>query len=257
MRVSAGADVGGLSSVGRSHHSRTRVRALVATAAVALVLQACSPGSAGPPPPRSQVRRPGHLTDAQALRASQMLYRNHLLGGATLQVSALYPPDLSVTLRGAVDWSDRAVRLVVTTSRPGSAPRSQLVVVVGATVFTNESATAADAGRWSSRPIAVAARPLDRLCRLVLALAAVKPDNPTLLQEGDLRFDRHEVVRGMDADVFSVARKGMSYWVSRKGGRLLRVRGTLPGFAGPAVIDLLHPRAEHIVAPSAAPQRPR
>jgi hypothetical protein len=224
------------------------VAVLVGTLGITL-LAGCSSGAASSAHRTRAAHQSSRLSASQALRVSQMLYRNHRDGYAEVKVATTYPPSLSVFLRGVVDWPDHAGRFVVTTSQPGGAPVSQRVVFVGDTVYTADDPSGGRPQTWNSRPAEPGGRPIDQIFGLVSALASTKPDNPTLLQEGDLRVDHRETVRGVVAEVFTTRRKGLSYWVGRRSGVLLRVRGTLPGFSAPVVLDLAPHRPERITAP--------
>ena len=204
---------------------------------------------------RSTAVRAGRLTPDQAGRASRMLYENHLAGGASVEIAVTYSSQLTVAMSGAVDWSDHRGRFTVTTvdTRDGRAVRQQVVFTsddVYARPLADSSAPPEAQGRWTRRPPDRIGHPIDRVIALVAGLAAVRPDNPLLVRQGPLRAGHPALVAGARADVFTDRVKGVRYWVDRHTGELLRVRGALPGFAGPCVIDLRHHRRVVVDVPA-------
>lgn len=105
---------------------------------------------------------------------------------------------------------------------------------------------------WSSR--AFSSDPFDVGLRLVLQLAADRPDNAQVLaQQGPLRL-RGERIDGRSYDVFSGPRprsaagqgeSPLTYWIDGAGG-LRRVTVQVPGLARPVTVDFTGPSAEAV-----------
>lgn len=197
----------------------------------------------------------GRLTPTQAGRASRMLYGNFLAGGASVEISVAYSSALAVAMSGEVDWRDHRGRLTVKTVESGRGRVVwQRLVFTPEAVYTQAATERPDRarsvdGRWVRRAPDPSGHPIDSVIALVVGLAAIRPDNPLLVRQGVLRFARSDVVAGSRVDVFTDPAKGVAYWVDRRTGALRRVRGTLPGFVGPCVIDLSRHRHVRVAVP--------
>ncbi|HMQ24347.1 MAG TPA: hypothetical protein PKA98_00035 [Acidimicrobiales bacterium] len=187
------------------------------------------------------------LTERESVLVAQMLFRNYQSGGATVAAAVDYTPQLRVAVAGQVDWQPHAGDLTVTSTFADGRPQQvQRVVFTEDAVYTElspeRSAALADQGqpgvRWTVRAPDVEGRPLDQVIELLVGLAATRPDNPQLVLQGGIRFDRRERVDGQTAIVFSNTAQGSSYWVIPGSGDLVRFQGTLAGFSGPISIDL-------------------
>lgn len=228
--------------------------------AVVVLAAGCGGSDAGPTTSTTAVRAAGSKpTPRDAERLAQMLYENHRSGGASFTASADYSPEVSVVLDGEVDWTNgRGAFTATSTFADGRAQEAQDVIYTDDAVYTEATAQQANLlaqqGHpgigWIRRTPDVGQRPLDQVIDLVASLASARPDNPRLVVQGDLTFDRQEQVEGATADVFT-SPKG-SYWLSSDTGRLIRFQGTLPGFAGPVVVDLARPGAVTVAPPDEA-----
>ncbi len=226
---------------------------------LAMVVAACGSSDGGTDATTTAVRAAGSkLTERDAERLARMLYENHQGSGASFTASADYAGGAAVALDGEVDWTDgRGAFTATSTFADGRPQQRQDVIYTEDAVYTE--ATAQEANllaqqgrpgiRWIRRAPDVEGRPLDQVIDLIASLASPRPDNPRLLVQGDLTFDRQEQVEGSTADVFT-SPKG-SYWLASDSGRLIRFQGTLPGFAGPVVVDLARRGPVDVTEPAA------
>lgn len=229
---------------------------------VGMVLAAASCGGSDDPAApvtSTTVRSTGSaLTDDDTARLAQMLFRNYRDGGATVAASFDYAPSLSVRMAGDVDWVDHTGRLTVTSTFADGRPQdTQEVVFAEDAVYEAPDEATADRlaaegrtdVRWIRRPPALDGRPLDQVINLIISLAATRPDNPQLLAQSGTTYDRQEEVEGRAADVFT-SEQGTSYWLRVADDRLVRLQGTVDGFAGPVVIDVIDPGPRPIEVPT-------
>jgi hypothetical protein len=245
---------------GRSGEGRGAVRWLLVLAAAALVLAGCGSSDGGAATTTTAVRDAGSKpTEADAERLARMLYDNHRGGGATFTASADYSDAVSVALDGEVDWSGGSGTFSATSTFADGRPQeTQDVIYTEDAVYTEatpqQANVLAQQGhpgiRWIERAPDLEQRPLDQVIDLVASLAAPRPDNPRLVVQGELRFDRQEQVEGSTTDVFTSPTA--TYGLASDTGRLVRFQGTLPGFAGPVVVDLGPAKAVEVTVPAEA-----
>lgn len=234
-----------------------RAAAIGALAAVALVAGGCggSDATAG-----TTTTRPAGspLTSAEAARVAQMLSGNQRRGGATVAAAFDYSPTLSVRVAGDIDWVDHQGRLSVTSTFADGRPQQRQDLVFEADAVyesTSEASQAADraAGRpvvtWTRRSVQPDERPIDQVIGLFVSLAATRPDNPKLVAQQGITFERRDQVGGRSADVYRTE-AGAEYWLAASDGRLVRFSGNLKGFSGPVVVDVTAPGPRQIDVPS-------
>jgi hypothetical protein len=204
--------------------------------------------------PRATGSKP---TERDAERLARMLVDNHRAGGASFTASSDYSGDVSVVLDGQVDWSEGSGAFTATSTFADGRPQeTQDVVFTKDAVYTEatpqEQNLLAQQGHpgigWIKRAPDTENRPLDQVIDLVASLASARPDNPRLVVQGDLTYDRQEQVDGSTADVFTSPKS--TYWLSTASGRLVRFQGALPGFGGPVVVDLARPGPVDITVPA-------
>jgi hypothetical protein len=232
----------------------------ILVAMLALLVVGCGSADDASTTTTTAVRSAGSKpTERDAERLARMLSDNHRAGGASFTASTDYSADVSVALDGEVDWSGaRGAFTATSTFADGRPQETQDVIYTEDAVYTQATAqqrtVLAQQGhagvRWIRRAPDVGGRPLDQVVDLIASLAATRPDNPRLVVQGDLTFDRQEQIEGSTTDVFT-SPKG-SYWLSSATGRLVRFQGTLPGFAGPVVVDLTRPGPVDITIPADA-----
>lgn len=227
--------------------------------AIAVGIAGCG-GSDGQASTSSTTRPPGvALTDGEAASVAQMLFRNYQAGGATVSAAADYSPQLSVAVNGEVDWKNHTGALTMTSTFADGRPQEvQEVVFTQDAVYTKVSPEQAvilsqqgkpDA-QWVVRAPDREGRPVDQLIGLLVSLASTRPDNPQLVLQGEVRFDREEQIGDTATEVFTDPGKDASYWVATDTGQVVRFRGTLPGFAGPITIDFSSPGSTSVSIPA-------
>lgn len=244
-----------------SHRGRRRRVAplVLALGALLLPLAGCGSSDSGGATTTTAVRAAGSKpTPRDAERLSRMLYENHRSSGASFTASADYTEQASVALDGQVDWTGGAGSFTATSTYVDGRPQERVdVIYTRDAVYTEASPQEANllaqqgrpGIRWIRRAPDLEGRPLDQVIDLIASLAAPRPDNPRLVLQGDLTFDRQELVEGSTTDVFT-SKKG-TYWLSSQTGRLVRFQGSLPGFAGPVVVDLARRGPVDITIPAA------
>lgn len=215
---------------------------LVVALLIAMGTYGCGDTSAGPTSPASTVARPSGdpLGRADRDRLALALFRNYQGVGATFVADVDYAEDYAVSLRGSVDWRDHTGQVTVRTEGSPStegAPSTEVLAFTEDTVF--EPATdaqvqeAVSLGRpkvsWVARPPDLS-RPIDQLITLLVSLASTRPENPELLSQQDLVFDRRATVGETAVIVYRSARA--QYWVAEQSGLLVRLVGNLEGFRG-------------------------
>ncbi|MEZ5380926.1 MAG: hypothetical protein R2754_03920 [Microthrixaceae bacterium] len=207
------------------------------------------------PPTRTQGEA---LTSQDAQSLALALFRNYEVGGATLVADVDYSSELSVHMTGDIDWKNHRGRLEVETIPSDGQPSvAEQVVFDKSEVYTaaqpDQVRQAEVSGRggvqWVRRT-PDAARPVDQLIALLVSLAATRPENPELLEQQDLVFDRTAAVGELAVVVYRspVA----EYWIGEDEGTLLRFVGRLRGFGGEASFTFTDQRSVTIATPDPA-----
>lgn len=226
---------------------------LAAVAAVALVLAACSSGGG------ADAARAEALTDDDASVLSQVLSRNYDGKGATFAASLLVRPGTTLTLQGEVDWVGHRGRADVRWDGNDAPGRPVEVAWADDTIVERLdglvpalAAAGLPAATWVGRPADTTNGILDRAVQFVAKLSATQRDNPVLLQQdGRGAWVRTEALDGAPVDVYRYG-DATRFWVRADDRRLVRVEGTLAGFAGPLVVKVLTTGEQTVLGPKAA-----
>jgi hypothetical protein len=247
-------------ATGRRRPARAACLAVSALAFGTVVLVGCG-GSDQTDTTTSTTRASGSaLSERDAEQLSRVLFENYQAGGAPVQIDADYSSELSVSLDGEVDWANHQGAFTVTSTFADGRPQESVdVIFTQDAVYTSptpqEATLLAQRGfpgvQWIKRSPEIDSRPLDQVIELTVSLASTRPDNPQLVLQGDMEFDRQEQVEGRAANVFTSPKDG-TYWIDEDSGRLVRFQGTLPGFAGPVVIDIDSARPTAVTLPAPA-----
>lgn len=200
------------------------------------------------------------LSERDAEQLSRVLFENYQAGGAPVQIDADYSNELSVSLDGDVDWANHRGAFTVTSTFADGRPQEEVkVIFTQDAVYTSptpqEATLLAQRGhpgvQWIERVPEIDSRPLDQVIELTVSLASTRPDNPQLVLQGEIEFDRQELIEGRTTNVF-ISPKDGTYWIDDESGRLVRFHGTLPGFAGPVVVDIDSARPTAVTLPAPA-----
>lgn len=222
-------------------------------AAGALALAACSSGGG------ADAARAKALGDDDAAVLSQVLSRNYDAKGATFAASLLVRDGMTLTLQGEVDWVGHRGRADVRWEGNDAPGRPVEVAWAGDTVVERLAglgpalaAEGAPAAVWVGRPADTANGILDRAVQFVAKLSATQRDNPVLLQQGGKgAWVRTEKLDGAPVDVYRYGDATL-FWVRVDDRRLVRVEGTLAGFAGPLVVRVLTTGEQAVLGPKTA-----
>ncbi len=229
-----------------------RVATRLAAAAVALLVGCSSGGGA-------DEARAASLSDDDAAVLSQVLSRNYEGKGATFAASLLVRAGTTLTLQGEVDWAGHRGRADVQWAGNDAPGRPVEVAWADSTVaerLTGLAAALTQAGRpaatWVARPADTTNGILDRAVQFVAKLSSTQRDNPVLLQQdAKAAWVRTEKLDGAAVDVYRYG-DATTFWVRADDHRLVRVEGTLTGFAGPLVVRVLTAGEQQVLGPKSA-----
>jgi hypothetical protein len=220
---------------------RWAVRVAALTALVALV---ASCGSAAKP---AAARRPpgSRLTQADALRLSQVLYRDYTGGGAHIFADVPYSSTVNVTITGDVEFGAKEGHLVVQTVTQGEATVTEDIDYTSSEVYEKGGPEVtqelADSGRvglqWVARATDPTDRPLDKVLAVIVALGSTQRDNPLLIQQSNATWQGTTRIGRVPVDIYRYS-ASITYYVGDRNGLLYRFVGALTGFAGPVTISL-------------------
>jgi hypothetical protein len=212
------------------------------------------------PPAAAALRRPGsRLTEADALRLSQVLYRNYTGGGARVFVDVPYSATVHVTITGEVEFGAKEGHLMVRTVTRGKGSVTEDIDYTGTEVYEkggpDVAEQLADSGRiglqWVERPPDPTDRPLDKVLAVIVALGSTQRDNPLLIQQSNATWQGTTSVGGVKVDVYRYS-ASITYYVGDGNGLMYRFVGDLTGFAGPVTVSLSARRHYSLPPPPAS-----
>jgi hypothetical protein len=218
--------------------------ALVALAAVAPAAQA-RPAADGTP-----------LTPHQADRLSRALYADYVKGGARLRVSLPALRGSARVLAGRIDWHAHLATAALTHPGTPGEPARTLLWSPSAVLETGVPGlriAAAAVGHPQARYVASALAPssagLDSVLALLNGLAATKPENALLLQQGKSRYLGLATIDRARCETY---RSGsLTIWLAPDGA-IRRVAAYVNSYAKPVRIDLLAHARQTIGIPTKA-----
>lgn len=217
---------------------------LIALAATTSTAQA-RPASDGTP-----------LTARQADRLARALYTDYLEGGARLRVSLPARTGAPRVLAGRIDWHTHLASASLThPGAPGELPRTLLwspsaVLETGVPGLRLAAATTSHPqARYVASPLNPSAAGLDSVLALLNGLAATKPENALLLQQGKARYLGIGTIAGKR---FERYRSGsLTLWLASD-GTIRHVSAFVNSYASPVGIDLLEHARQAIGVPAKA-----
>jgi hypothetical protein len=153
------------------------------------------------------------LTRTQAQALARVLSNNAEKGGARFRLRNPLPDGRALLMTGQIDFLASKGTMLLQVEGTGGVPsRGRRLAWKRATIFEGDipglTAAMVKRGRpgisWVSRPAALAAGPVDESIAILNKLAAPKPENPVLLQQGKNAYVRSDVLGNTKVDVFRV-----------------------------------------------------
>ena len=193
------------------------------------------------------------LTAQQADRLSRALYLDYVARGARLRVSLPARSGAARLLTGRIDWhAHLAAGSLTHPGSPREARRTLLwspsaVLETGVPGLRLAAAlTDRPKARYVASPLTPASSGLDSVLALLNGLAATKPENALLLQQGSARFLGIRTIGGRRCETY---RSGSLTLSLEAGGAIRRVSALVNSYATPVEIDLLAHGRQSIAVP--------
>ena len=153
------------------------------------------------------------LTRTQAQSLARVLSNNAEKGGARFQLRNPLPDGRALLMTGQINFRTSSGTMLLQVEGTGDVPsRGRRLAWKRATIFEGDipglTVAMAKRGRpgvqWVSRTATLASGPIDESIALLNKLAAPKPENPVLLQQGKNAYIGGDVIGGTKVDVFRV-----------------------------------------------------
>ena len=191
---------------------------------VALPLVGCAGGDAPPKTATTSADLGTPLTRVQAQSLSRVLSNNAEKGGAQFRLRNPLADGRALRMTGQINFrTSSGTMLLQVEGTDGIPSRGRRLAWRRATIFEGDipglTAAMATRGRpgvtWVARSASLAAGPVDESIAILNKLAAPKPENPVLLQQGKNAYIREDVANGGKVAVYRVG--------------LTRLTATIPG----------------------------
>jgi hypothetical protein len=219
----------------------------VKLAAMVLVLALGLTACAAPSGPRP-------ITEDEADRLSEVLYTSFQDGGASFTMSSLWQDGTTVQLRGDIDFAGHAGLAEVVSTGPdakvsGVAWLNDTVLEYIPSLVTMAEQQGIGGFTWVARPSDTVTYRVDAELSILRALASDVRENPQLLRQNGVTWQRDDTLNGVAVEVFQYG-VNTKFWVQKGTTRLLRFDGNNSDGNNPVIIDFSDPGVKTIDLPA-------
>jgi hypothetical protein len=215
--------------------------------AVALVLVLGLTACATPSGPRP-------ITEEEADRLSEVLYTSFQDGGASFTYSSLWQDGTTTQMRGDIDFARHAGLAELVSTGPdakvsGIAWFEDTVLEYIPSLLTLAEQQDLGGFTWVARPLDTVKYRVDAQLAILRALASDVQENPQLLRQNGVTWQRDDTLDGVAVEVFQYG-LNTKFWVQKGTTRLLRFDGNNSDGNNPVIIDFTDPGARTIDLPT-------
>ena len=226
------------------------VRQLARAAVVGLaglVLTMVLAGCAAPSGPRP-------ITEEEADRLSEMLYESFQDGGASFTLSSLSQDGTTTQMRGDIDFVGHAGLAELVSTGPdakvtGVAWYEDTVLEYIPSLVALAEEQDMGGFLWVARAADVDTYRVDSQLAILRALASDVRENPQLLRQNGVTWERDDTLNEVAVEVFQYG-DSTRFWVQKGTTRLVRFEGNSSDGTNPVVIDLSDPGERTIDLPT-------
>lgn len=179
-----------------------------------------------------KANEPKKLTTAQAQQVSQVLSNNKASKNAAVKILQLDKGVYTVSGDGVVDWENTIVSLNILMdgdkkTKLQTIQTKEIVYESYPAIQNIESLQGLTPRKWVQRPVTTDFA-IDLISQYLLSLTADIPENPVLVQQGNMRFLGTKKIDGTNTNMYS-QNENYIYYVNDD-NELVRVDAKLPNF---------------------------
>jgi hypothetical protein len=196
----------------------------------------------------------------QAARLARALSQNYEAGGGAVDLRAEIEPGVELVGAGEVDWADHFGYMQFERRIDGAeateADRREVFWAPEATLegripgFGEAAEAHGQPGiAWVERPADPDQNVVDRLLAFVMRLAAVRADNPAVVQQDGATYLGDETLEGgIETERYRLGRS--TYWLTKPDGLLVQYEAEVTGLPGTVLVEISDHGPRELVTPS-------